>query len=49
MKEALCTLTSDEMNKMIEEDHGCEIVCHWCNTKYQFNEEELKEIYNENR
>ena len=49
MKEALSTLTEDEMNKMIEEDHGCEIVCHWCNTKYQFNEEELKEIYNENR
>ena len=29
---------------MIDEDHGCEMTCHFCNTKYQFNEEELKKI-----
>lgn len=44
MKEALSTLNKDEIKKMIEEDHGCEIVCNWCNTPYQFTEEELKEI-----
>lgn len=44
MKEALMTLTHEEREKMIEEDHGCEIVCHWCNTRYQFTEDELREL-----
>lgn len=44
MKEALMTLTDEEKKSMIEEDHGCEVVCHWCNTAYQFSEEELKEL-----
>lgn len=44
MKEALMTLTQEERQKMIEEDHGCEIVCHWCNTRYQFTEDELQAL-----
>lgn len=44
MKEALLTLSHDERQAMIEEDHGCEIICHWCNTRYQFTEEELREL-----
>ena len=38
------TLSHEERQAMIEEDHGCEIVCHWCNTRYQFTEEELREL-----
>ncbi len=44
MAAALTTVPSDELQAMIEEDHGAEITCQFCNTKYQFNEEELKEI-----
>ena len=44
MKEAIKMVGKDEINAMIEEDHGCEIHCHFCNTYYQFDEEELKEI-----
>lgn len=44
MKDALMTLTKEEREAMIKEDHGCEIVCHWCNTRYQFSEDELREL-----
>ena len=44
MKEAIKMVGKDEINAMIDEDHGCEIHCHFCNTYYQFDEEELKEI-----
>ncbi len=44
MAEALCSIGKDELTAMIDEDHGCEIKCHFCNTAYQFNEEELSAI-----
>lgn len=44
MKRALLTLSKDERNKLIEEDHGCEITCHWCNENYTFSEDELREL-----
>lgn len=44
MEQALFTIGKDEIEDMIEKDHGCEISCQFCNTKYQFEEEELKNI-----
>lgn len=44
MKEALQCVGKEEINAMIEEDHGCEIHCQFCNTYYQFSEEELIEL-----
>jgi len=44
MKAALITVGKKEIQAMIDEDHGCEMTCHFCNQKYQFNEEELKEL-----
>lgn len=44
MSEALTTLSLDEIQTMIDEDHGCEITCHWCDTRYQFSEDELREL-----
>lgn len=35
---------NDEINAMIEEDHGAELVCHYCNEHYQFTEDELKAL-----
>lgn len=46
MERALVTIGKDEMKKIIEEDHGCEITCHFCNTHYHFSEEELIKILN---
>lgn len=44
MKRALTTLPKQERLKLIEEDHGCEITCNFCNERYYFNEEELREL-----
>ncbi len=46
MEKALLTIGKAELQSMIEEDHGCEITCQFCNTKYQFNEEELQNLIN---
>lgn len=47
MKEALMTIGVKELEEIINEDHGCEMTCHFCNTHYQFSEEELTELLNE--
>ena len=47
MTSALMTVGKEEIQAMIDEDHGCEMTCHFCNTKYQFSEEELKELLNQ--
>lgn len=47
MKSALLTVGKDEIQKMIDEDHGCEITCHFCNTKYHFDEFDLQELLKE--
>lgn len=44
MKRALLTLSKEERMKLIEEDHGAEIICHWCNQDYQFSEQELVDL-----
>ena len=43
---ALSTIGKQELQSMIDEDHGCEITCQFCNTKYQFSEEELQNLIN---
>ena len=44
MINALSTIGKQELQSMIDEDHGCEMRCHFCNTAYQFSEDELKEL-----
>lgn len=44
MKKALNLIGKEELQKIIEEDKGAELVCHFCNKKYQFTDEELKEM-----
>jgi Disulfide bond chaperones of the HSP33 family len=41
---SLATLSTDNLQAMIDEDHGAEAVCKFCGNKYQFSEDELKEI-----
>ena len=46
MINALSTIGKQELQSMIDEDHGCEITCQFCNTKYKFDEEELQKLIN---
>lgn len=41
---AILTLGSNEIQEMIDEDHGAEAVCSFCNNKYQFSEADLEAI-----
>ena len=47
MKDALISIGKEEIKQIIEEDGKAEIVCHFCNKKYQFSKEELEKIVDE--
>ena len=40
----LKSLGKDTLNEILTEDKKAEITCNFCNTKYEFNEDDLKEI-----
>lgn len=42
--EAIKGLGAVEIQAMIDEDHGAEAQCHFCLEKYQFSEQELREL-----
>ena len=44
--ESLITLGKEQLTELIEEDGKAEIICQFCNKKYNFNKEELEEILN---
>lgn len=44
---ALVTLGKKELEDIINEDHKIEAVCHYCEEKYTFNEEEIKNLIKE--
>src|SRR5699024_2406444 len=41
---AILGLGTEEIQKMIEEDHGAEISCHFCNEVYSLSENHLKKL-----
>ena len=41
---AIKGLGNEEIEKMIDEDHGAEAKCHFCNEVYHFDENELKTL-----
>ncbi len=45
MAEGLATVGKEELQDIIEKEGKAELVCHFCNKKYEFNKEELEEIY----
>ena len=46
VKIALKSLGKEQLNVIIIEDKKAQIVCPYCNKKYNFSEEELRQIYN---
>ena len=46
IERALQALDKNELNKIIEEDGKAEIICHFCNKKYDFSKEDLLDIVN---
>jgi len=46
---SLATLSNDELQAMIDENHGAEAVCKFCGNKYQFSEDELQSIISEKK
>lgn len=43
-KAALTTLERKDLEEMLEEDHGCEVKCQYCNSTYSFDEHDLNVI-----
>lgn len=48
MLEGLATLDKNTIKEIIEEDGKAEVVCHFCNKKYEFSKEELEDILEKN-
>lgn len=44
LEQVLLTLGEKDLTDMIEEDHGAEMTCRFCNKKYQFSEQELRNL-----
>lgn len=38
------SMPNEEIEQMIEEDHGASAFCHFCNKRYEFSESELQQI-----
>lgn len=45
-KESLIRLGEKEIKDMIDDQKDIEVVCHYCNSKYDFKLDELNDIYN---
>lgn len=43
----LMSIGVDDLQHLIDEDHGAEVVCHFCGEKYHFDEEELQGLIDE--
>lgn len=44
MEKALISLGRKDLTSLIDEDHGAELVCHFCRSRYAFSEDDLREL-----
>ncbi len=44
IERALLSMGAEELTSLIREQHGAEVSCHFCNSRYQFTEEELRAL-----
>lgn len=45
----IVSLGEEEIRDMIEKDNGTEVMCHFCNTTYKYDAEELEGFLNKNK
>lgn len=48
-EKGLISLGEEELHSLLAEDHGIETVCHFCNTKYQFSEDDILTLIKESK
>lgn len=48
MLSALVTLALDDLRELSEDSAGIELVCEFCNSKYNFSQDDMKELYEYN-
>ncbi|MDO5724853.1 MAG: Hsp33 family molecular chaperone HslO [Tissierellia bacterium] len=46
IESVLLSLGKEEIQSMIDEDDGAEVICHFCNKKYNFNADSLSKLIN---
>ena len=44
VERAVVSLGRQQLQQLIDEDHGTEVCCHFCGKKYVFSEEALRSI-----
>ena len=49
LEQVLISLGEAELRDIIEQDHGAELTCRFCNKKYQFSENELNKLLLESK
>ena len=47
LEKVLISLGREELTDMIQKEHGAELTCHFCNTKYSFSETQLRDLLRE--
>lgn len=47
LEQALISLGRAELEDMIQTEHGAQLTCHFCNTKYDFTEADLRRLLQE--
>ena len=47
LEQALISLGQAELEDMIQTEHGAQLTCHFCNTKYDFSEADLRRLLQE--
>ena len=47
LEKALISVGKIDLKEIIEEDGEAELTCHFCNTKYKFDKQHLKRLYND--
>lgn len=48
-EKGLISLGEEELHSLLAEDQGIETVCHFCNTKYQFSEDDILTLIKESK
>lgn len=43
-RRVLATLPKDQLKAMLEEDHGAQVTCNFCNSVYDFDEKDLQDM-----